>query len=123
MGVSSATRDSGFIRGLLLFCFTILIFVLGGCQMAEKERSEIAVGFEKGVSQEKAENILSKYKLEFEKRDNLNMGKVFFYETGEKYLIKVPKGAESKWIDKLNEEETIKKVGIHRDRSEGFFID
>ena len=114
-------RYSAITIGVILFCF-----VMTGCRAPDSSKvilSEIAVGFEKGVSQKEAEDILVKYKIKFEKRDDLNMGKHFFYTTGEKFLIKVPKGQEKIWIEKLSKEKAIKEVGIHRDIFERGFID
>lgn len=77
---------------------------------------EIVVGFEKGVSREEAEKILSKYKLKIGNSGHpINLGRWFFYETGEKFIIQVPEGKEDYWIKKLKREKKIKHVSTHAD--------
>lgn len=51
---------------------------------------KIVVGFKKGVSQEKAEEYLKNEKVEFTKTGDINAGKIFFYNTGLKYITTVP---------------------------------
>ena len=66
------------------------------------DKGKIVVGFKKDVSQLEAENILNKYGLEFLRTGDVNQGKIFFYESGEKFIVKVPEGKEQIWIDKFN---------------------
>jgi len=117
-------RNFGFktIKDFVVIAITVLL-ISGGCKMAEKEKfdrseiieGEVVVGFEKGVSQTDAEALLSKYNLEFIRTGDVNMGKAFFYETGEKFIVKVSKGKEEYWMDKLEKERTVKKTGFHVD--------
>ena len=76
---------------------------------------EVVVGFEKGVSQADAEELLSRFKLSFIRTKNVNMGKGFFYETGENFIIKVPAGKEKHWIHELESESTVKQAAYHND--------
>jgi len=78
-------------------------------------KGDVVVGFEKNISQEEAEAILSQYNLVYTKTIDVNLGKIFFYETGEKFIIKVPEGKENYWIDILNKEEGVYGASQHPD--------
>ena len=102
----------------LLFASIILI---SGCEKEEiveeypYVKGDVVVGFEKNVSLEEAEAILSKYNLSYIKTKNVNLGKIFFYETEEKFIIKVPEGKEDYWMDVLNKEEKVYGAYPHPD--------
>lgn len=63
---------------------------------------KIVVGFKKGVSQEKAEEYLRSEKVEFTRTENVNMGKIFFYNTDLKYIIAVSLSETDNRIAKFN---------------------
>ena len=84
-------------------------------EMTDVVPGEVVVGFKKGVSQADAEELLSRFKLSFIRTKNVNMGKGFFYETGENFIIKVPAGKEKHWIHELESESTVKQAAYHND--------
>ena len=79
------------------------------------EKGILAVGFKKGVSQAIAEEILKSLNLKYRRTKNLNMGKRFFYKTGEKFLVRVPDGEELIWLEKLNKIPEIEATGLSVD--------
>ena len=108
------------------FCFVMATAILmEGCDLNGKRiaedyptiKGEVVVGFMKGVSQTDAEILLKSNKLEFLKTDDVNMGKKFFYETDERYVVKVPVGKETYWVEKLRKEKIVKDAYYHNDPS------
>lgn len=107
------------------------MIILGGCAMNNNDQSqqneknagaasnvipgEVGVGFEKGVTEDQAKAVLEKYGLPYEKTIKINAGKAFFYNTGLKYLIKVPEGHEAEWVEKLRQDKEIKMVVFNFD--------
>lgn len=83
---------------------------------------EIVVGFKKGIAAEEAEQLIKSYGLRFLKTDDVNMGKKFFYETGERYIVYVPPGAEEEWLEKFKRSKIVVQVGCHPD-SKKVFVD
>ena len=112
-----------------LFLVGMGVFSLGACDMkkevsANKTNSnsdsdiikgEVVVGFNKDVSLEKAEKILSNYNLNFTRTKNVNSGKDFVMKSGEVFIVKVPEGQESAWVDKLRNEKTVRNAFFHTD--------
>ncbi|MBI4396587.1 MAG: hypothetical protein HY548_05795 [Elusimicrobia bacterium] len=89
---------------------------LGDQMKSSKEEvfsGEVVIGFRKGVSPADAVAVLSKFGLKFAKTNNVNMGKVFFNETGERFIVKVPEGQEGKWIESLSKENGVYGAGPH----------
>lgn len=78
---------------------------------------EIVVGFKKEVSRKDAETVLVKYGFPFEWNAVPQVGKGFIYETGEKFVVKVPKGEEVKWMDTIKNEPTVAAVSQSFDSS------
>lgn len=121
----------------------MVLVIVGGCKMkkkptdkevlAEMEKvtqnrnldvpGEIVVGFKKGISREQAETVIKKYNLAYEWNENPSAGKKFYYETGEKFVVKVPTGEEQKWIETFNKEPNVKMTTTHFDSSSGVMVD
>ena len=110
----------------ILFCLVIAVAVaMEGCGISDKRiaedyttiKGEVVIGFVKGVSESNAEIFLRKSKLEFLKTDDVNMGKKFFYETGEIYIVYVPAGKEKYWVVQLRKAKIVKDAYFHIDPS------
>jgi len=78
-------------------------------------KGALVVGFKKGVSPARAENILKNYRLKYERTNDVNMGKKFHYETGEKFLVVVPDGEEQIWLEKFKKIPEVKATGRYLD--------
>lgn len=84
---------------------------------------KIVVGFKKGVSQEEAEEYLKTKKVEFTSAEDVNMGKVFFYNTGLKYIVVVSSFESSKafitsnWIAEFESSPLIYDAAIYSSNS------
>ena len=76
---------------------------------------EIVVGFHKDVAIDTAESLLRRHGVRFERTDDVNMGKTFFYETGAKFIVTVPVGEEQRWLDRFSQEASVKSAGRHND--------
>jgi len=75
----------------------------------------IVVGFNKGITQAQAEAVLQGMGLTFDRTRNVNMGMKFFAETGETFLVKVPEGEESAWMEKFSKIPGVKGTGSYLD--------
>lgn len=64
-------------------------------------KNVLVVGFNKDISQAKAEEILNELGLKFYRTKDVNRGMKFFEETGETFLVKVPDNQEQIWIEKI----------------------
>ena len=67
------------------------------------------------MTKKKAEDVLTQYKLAFVRTKNVNMGKAFFYNTDESFIVKVPAGEERHWVDVLQKEPDVFDLGAHYD--------
>lgn len=100
------------------------VFLMGGYGMCKNfeartdmyKKGEVAVGFKKGVIKKDAEAVFKKYGLNNYQGDaSINFGKRFFYESGEKYIVYVPKGEEIIWSQRLSKESEVYRAGSHPD--------
>ena len=66
------------------------------------QKGILYIGFKKGVTQARAEEILKNLNFKYKRTENINAVRRFFYETGEKFLIRVPNDKELVWVEKLN---------------------
>lgn len=84
---------------------------------------KIVVGFKNEVSQEEAEEYLKSKKVEFASAEDVNMGKVFFYNTGLKYIVVVSSFEPSKafitsnWIAEFESSPLIYDAAIYSSNS------
>lgn len=78
-------------------------------------KGALVVGFKKGVTQARAEEILKNYSIKYERTNDVNMGKRFYYETGEKFLVIVPEGEEQIRLEKFRKMQEVKAAGHYPD--------
>ena len=78
-------------------------------------KGEVVVGFNKDVSLEEAEKVLSNYNLNFIRTKDVNSGRDFIMKSGEIFIVKVPENQESAWVDKLRSEKTVRNAFFHTD--------
>lgn len=78
-------------------------------------KNVLVVGFYKGVSQAKAEEILNNLELKFYRTKDVNRGMKFFEETGETFLVRVPDGQEQIWLDKITKIPEVKDTSRYVD--------
>lgn len=124
------------------FWFVTVIAIIAGIFLFMREdrpvdldslsdRGLIVVGFKKGISQLEAENLLKEYELQFLRTNNVNQGKIFFNESGEKFIVYIPQilvveagegftgdvpaANQKMWIDKFNELPQIYKANKYID--------
>lgn len=86
-----------------------------GVQEINYIQGEIVVGFKKDVSKEAAEAVLQKTGMPFRKAEHYYTDKGFFYNTGEKFIVTVPKGEEAHWMDMLEKEQTVASTSLNYD--------
>lgn len=95
--ISLLSLQVGYIRDLINRNYYILRYFDYPSDTPAIVTEKIIVGFKKGVSQEKAEEYLKSKKVEFTRTEDVNMGKVFLYNTDLKYIVTVQTYGSSIW--------------------------
>jgi hypothetical protein len=107
-----------------LFISLSLGFLFISCASAKTDKmqnkdeyikGELVIGFQKNILAPDAENVLRKHKVEFIKTNNVNAGRMFFEETGAKFIVKVPAGKELDYVKIFKKEKSIKYIAPHID--------
>jgi hypothetical protein len=75
----------------------------------------LVVGFNKEVSQAKAEEILDNLGVKFFRTKDVNMGMKFFEETGETFLVRVPDNQGQVGLGKITKIPEVKNAGFYVD--------
>jgi len=123
------TKKWAIYATLAIFLLIIFVFIVfrtcGNCTQEDfvstgsstefYVKGTLVVGFNKGVSQAKAEKILNDLDLKFFRTKDVNRGMKFFEETGETFLVKVPEGGELTWIEKIKKIPGVKDAGNYLD--------
>lgn len=99
----------------------IALVILGGYGMSANrefpvdiyKKGEIAIGFKKGISKEEAEIFLKAFNFKFENTLQINLGKEFFYQSGEKYIVIVPIGEENMWAKRFTADDRVYQASLH----------
>lgn len=73
---------------LIIFCFSLQTHYAGD---KPPFLAELAVVFKKKVSQKRAETILHSLNFPFHEGGDSSRGKIYFYRTGPKFLMNIPK--------------------------------
>ena len=87
-----------------LFLFVILGGIMPSCG---EQTTDIIVVFKKDIPIEQADVVMKKLKLSYHEGMDSSKGKLYFYATGPKFIVKVPLSHKDEFMKKIMEDQIV----------------